>query len=294
MIFRQLNSLFCLLAICGWVLVPQGLSDERTDAVPSSTVDSSPSGNKAARLFGQDVYPVLRSACFECHGAAKQAGELRLDSADYLRDSGMVISGQPDDSELLRRVQLPAEDPERMPATGDPLKPREIAALRDWIAAGAVWPEDFEIPVHWSYLPPRRSPLPEAPAEWDVKNAVDLFLFDRLRQEQMHPSPPAEPAILLRRLTLDLIGLPPTPQEVAAFVADPSESHYQAIVDELLHRPQFGERWARPWLDLARYADSHGFQRDDLRDIWPYRDWVIQALNADLPFDQFTIEQLAG
>ncbi|MCA9064252.1 MAG: DUF1549 domain-containing protein, partial [Planctomycetaceae bacterium] len=248
----------------------------------------------ANREFAEHVYPILQRFCMECHGPTKQEGSLRLDSRAALEQSGTVVPGSPDDSELLRRVLLPDADDERMPAAGQRLPAEQIRHLQQWILDGAVWPEHFETGKHWAYQPPRRPVVPEASGVWSAQNAIDRFVQHRLLSEQLSPSPQAEPTVLIRRLCLDLTGLPPAPDEVERFVRDPSDANYQTIVDELLARPQFGERWARPWLDLARYADSHGFQRDDLRDVWPYRDWVIRAINDDMPFDQFTIEQIAG
>lgn len=249
--------------------------------------------------FGRDVFGVLRKACFECHGPEKQEGELRLDRRSDLFDSGTVVSGNPADSELLRRITLPRSHEEIMPAIGEPLSKREISRIRRWIQQGADWPESFQAERHWSYVTPKRPALPEllpnstVPAGWR-RNPVDDFVAARLTEEGLSPSHDADPETLVRRTFLDLTGLPPSPAEVDAFVASPSDENYEKLVDELLSRPQFGERWARPWLDLARYADSHGFQRDNLRDIWAYRDWVIQALNDDMPFDRFTLEQIAG
>ena len=157
-----------------------------------------------------------------------------------------------------------------------------------------MWPEKVELAKHWAYVAPIRPAPPKVSDSSWIKNEIDSFILNRLDEEGLSPSPEADRARLIRRVYLDLIGLPPTPAEVDAFVADADANAYEAVVDRLLASPQFGERWARPWLDLARYADSHGFQRDDLREIWAYRDWVIRALNADMPFDEFTIEQLAG
>ncbi|MFM2166926.1 MAG: hypothetical protein RIS79_1297, partial [Verrucomicrobiota bacterium] len=231
--------------------------------LPASAVD-----------FSKEVYPVLQRACFECHGAEVQKSDLRLDTATPKR----AEIGQ----ELLRRVQLPREDKEAMPKRGEPLKPEQIAALKAWIDDGAKWPEKIENLTHWSYIPPVR---PKVPA--GAKNPVDAFIREKLAANGLQPAPPAAPETLIRRLSLDLTGLPPSPSEL-------TEKNYEALVDKLLASKQFGVRWARPWLDLARYADSHGFQRDDLRDIWAYRDWVVDALNANMPFDQFTLEQIAG
>ena len=248
--------------------------------------------------FVRDVYPILQRSCVECHGKHKQEGDLRLDERSAALAGGAsgatIVPRKPEESELLRRVALDRDDAEIMPARGEPLSPRQVATLRRWIAEGAVWPERIEPPKHWAFVPPARPELPPvAEASW-VRQPLDRFVLARLEAEGLRPAPEAERAVLLRRVYLDLIGLPPSPAEADAFLADTSPDAYERVVDRLLASPQFGERWARPWLDLARYADSHGFQRDDLRDIWPYRDWVIRALNADLPFDRFTIEQLAG
>lgn len=244
--------------------------------------------------FERDVYAVLKKACFECHGSDKQAGGLRLDQRAMLLDSGTVVAHQPADSELLRRISLPKKDPEVMPAIGEPLSESEVDAIRKWIEAGAVWPEDFEPQQHWSYVRPVRPEIPETHATNWPRNAIDHFVAGRMQSAGLAHSAEADPEVLLRRVYFSLIGLPPTPAEVRAFVAQHSDADYEAVIDHLLQRPEFGERWARPWLDVARYADSHGFQRDDLREIWAYRDWVIRALNADMPFDQFTLEQIAG
>lgn len=244
--------------------------------------------------FAKDVFPILRRSCFECHGEKEQEGGLRLDQKADALDSGMIEPGSPNDSELFRRLLLPRGHDEVMPAIGDPLSKKQVAILRRWIAAGAAWPDEMQVASHWSYVAPQRPSLPPGMSEPWVKSPIDQFVLDRLKEEGLTPSPAASPEKLIRRVYLDLIGLPPTPKEVMRFVADPSDERIESIVDELVQRPQFGERWARPWLDLARYADSHGFQRDDLRDNWAYRDWVIQALNDDMPFDQFTIEQIAG
>ncbi len=262
--------------------------------------------------FARDVFPILQRSCLECHGEKKQAGDLRLDQREAALTSGILLGDQhgsedAQSSELLRRVTLPRGDAEVMPAVGEPLAKEDVAILRGWLEQGALWPEDFAVGQHWSYVTPRRAVLdpalssllktaPESTvdkAKWG-KSPLDLFVLRRLAAMGLQTSPPAMPEKLVRRLFLDLIGLPPTPAEVQAFAAEPTEQRYEELVDDLLRRPQFGERWARPWLDLARYADSHGFQRDDLRDLWAYRDWVIQALNDDVPFDQFTIEQIAG
>jgi len=249
--------------------------------------------------FGRDVYELLHKACFECHGGKKQEGDLRLDSSQALSESGSVVPGDPGRSELLRRITLPKGHDGIMPAIGEPLSVREIDGIRRWINSGAVWSDTFEAQKHWSYISPVRPTVPDLTlkhgfdSNW-ARNEVDAFVLAKLQSQGLRASAEADPATLVRRLFFDVIGLPPTPADVNAFVAEPTDEAYIRLVDELLSRPQFGERWAREWLDLARYADSHLFQRDDLREIWAYRDWVICALNDDMPFDRFTIEQIAG
>ena len=239
--------------------------------------------------FAKDVFPVLQRACFECHGSEVQKGDLRLDAA-----SAKHLEIGPD---LLRRIVLPKEDKEAMPKRGDRLTAAEITHLRDWINAGAKWPDKLETLKHWSYLPPTRPALPSIQNQSWPKNEIDHFILAKLEAAKLTPSPEASPETLIRRLSLDLTGLPPTPAEVEAFTKafiQHPESSIEQLADRLLASKQFGVRWARPWLDLARYADSHGFQRDDLREVWAWRDWVVNALNANMPFDQFTLEQIAG
>ena len=243
--------------------------------------------------FGRDIFPILRRSCFECHGPKVQEAALRLDDRESAFEY-VIVPGDAEQSELYRRTVLPTGHEEIMPAVGKPLTKAQTELIRRWIDAGAAWPEDFQAAKHWAYVAPSRPAAPPVANPSWARNPIDAFILHRLEQEQLSPSPAADAATLVRRVYLDLVGLPPTPAEVSAFTANPSEAAYEELVDRLLASPQFGERWARPWLDLARYADSHGFQRDDLRQIWAYRDWVIRALNDDMPFDQFTIEQLAG
>jgi len=246
--------------------------------------------------FAREIYPLLQRACLECHGAKLQRGGLRLDQPEAFQaggDSGPVVKpGAPDQSELVRRIALPKTDPDVMPNRGAVLTADEIARVRRWIQQGAEWPAGFQAAPHWAYLAPRRPRLLHAD-----QHPIDELVVRNLPADWPHLAEDADAETLARRLHLDLIGLPPTPAEVDSFRSAARDNLAAAIEQraiELMARPQYGERWARPWLDAARYADSHGFQRDDLRDLWPYRDWVIRALNADLPFDQFTIEQLAG
>jgi hypothetical protein len=247
--------------------------------------------------FGRDVQPLLAGHCYECHGAENQKGKLRLDnrgSAMRQGEGAIILPGKAAQSELYRRVTLPKGHEDIMPNRGEPLSKAQTDLIRDWINEGAVWPTNFAAARHWSYVAPvRPSPPPIKNRKWP-KNEIDCFVLSRLEKEGLRPSSEAEPARQLRRVYLDLIGLPPSPDDVARFLADKSPDAYEKVVEHLLASPQYGERWARPWLDLARYADSLGFQRDNLWELWPYRDWVINALNRDMPFDRFTIEQLAG
>jgi mono/diheme cytochrome c family protein len=245
--------------------------------------------------FGRDIFPIFRRSCLECHGAKLQEADLRLDDRQSVFDHySALVPGDAENSALYSRTALPAGHDEIMPAVGKPLTKAQTELIRRWIDSGADWPEDFQPGSHWAYVAPSKPQASKVSDPTWPRNPLDAFILNRLDQEGLTPSPEADPAMLIRRVYLDLIGLPPSPAEVKAFIADPSDAAYRELVDRLLASPQFGERWARPWLDLARYADSHGFQRDDLRQIWAYRDWVIQALNDDMPFDQFTIEQLAG
>jgi hypothetical protein len=247
-------------------------------------------------VYSRDIRPILSKHCSKCHGPDEETrkGGLRLDireSAIKPADSGAtaIVPGKPDDSELLARVT--AEDPSVVmppPETKSVLTAREKSLLKQWIAGGA----DYQ--PHWSFLPPRQAPLPAVKQAAWPKNPIDRFILARLEREGMSLSPEADRYTLVRRLYLDLLGLPPTIEEADAFVNDTSPDAYEHLVDRLLKLPHYGERWARKWLDLARYADTNGYEKDRARTIWPYRDWVINALNADMPFDRFTIEQLAG
>lgn len=245
--------------------------------------------------FAKAVYPVLQRACFECHGHEVQKGKLRLDTNAALQHKA-IVAGKPEQSELIRRVSLPKGDKEAMPKRGEHLKAAEIENLKAWIAAGAKWPESITTLKHWAYVKPMRPALPKVKNETWCKTDLDHFILAKIEANGLQPSPEASPAALIRRLSLDLTGLPPSVKEVEAFehASTASEKAYEILVDRLLSSKDFGVRWARPWLDLARYADSHGYQRDDLRSIWGYRDWVVNALNGNMPFDQFTIEQVAG
>jgi mono/diheme cytochrome c family protein len=276
-----------LVYLCGWWPVNQAVAQDHSAGL------------------SQQVRSILSNRCFACHGpdeAERQAG-FRLDQRDSMlaeADSGLrpIIPGDAQQSELLRRIMSDDED-ERMPPSdfSKPLGEAEVQAIEDWITQGAKLPE------HWSFVAPVRPPLPEtstrdAPgeatsADWS-SHPVDRFVRLQQMRHGMQPSPQATRAELLRRLSLDLIGLPPTIDEVHRFEQDAASDAYERQVDRLLGSPAYGEHWARKWLDLARYADSAGYADDPSRTIWAYRDWVIDALNDNMPIDQFTIEQLAG
>ena len=246
--------------------------------------------------YNRDIRPILSNNCFYCHGPdeKKREAKLRLDireNAFAEHDSGhAIVPGKPDESELLTRI-LSHDKDEVMPppkAKKPPLASEQIATLRRWIEQGAPYEG------HWAFLPLNSASPPAVRDRAWVKNTIDQYILARLESEGIKPSPEAGRATLIRRVYLDLLGLLPTPEEVAAFVADPATDAYEKLVDRILGNPHYGERWGRHWLDQARYADSNGYSIDSPRAMWPYRDWVIKALNDDLPFDHFTIEQLAG
>ena len=244
--------------------------------------------------FAREVRPIFNAHCTACHGGVKEAGEVSFiyrEKALGKGESGkpIIVPGDPDASEMMIRVV--STDPDEVmpkPEHGPPLAAKEIETLRQWIKEGAEWGE------HWSFVAPR---LHEAPPVKDTawpRNHIDRFLLARLEHEGLHPAKEADKAALLRRLSLDLTGLPPSLEELDSFLTDPSPAAYDKQVERLLASPRFGERWASVWMDLARYADSEGLGIDSRRDVWKYRDWLINAFNRDLPYDQFTIEQLAG
>ncbi len=252
--------------------------------------------------FAKDVRPLLEKHCWGCHGAKKQESGLRLDSREALLrggDIGKVIAAG--DSERSRLIVLVSgTDPQTvMPPDGPQLKPEEVGILRAWIDQGSVWPDDSpkkeEKNTHWAYQPIRRVELPVVKKSDWVRSPIDQFVLAELEKRGIAPSPEADRFTLIRRLNLDLLGLPPTAEEVEAFVNDSRPNAYEELVDRLLKSPHFGERWGRHWLDMARYADSDGYEKDNPRpDAYRWRDWVIDAINNDLPFDQFTVEQIAG
>lgn len=231
--------------------------------------------------FNRDIRPVLNNQCFKCHGGVKEAGGLNLQFRDLALKSGesgktAIVPGKPEESELYRRLTTTDGD-EHMPKKGPPLTEEQTALFKQWIAEGASWQE------HWAYVPPQAT-----------VESIDAAVAARLKSEDLDFSPEAERRIQARRAALDVIGLPPPPERMDAFLKDEKPDAWPRYIDELLASPAYGERWATVWLDLARYADSKGYESDGFRDMWRYRDWVVDSLNADQPYDQFIIDQIAG
>jgi hypothetical protein len=262
-------------------------------------------GHADEGLFKDKVAPVFEKRCVSCHNDETPKGGLSLQSRDKAfagGESGLAIAvGKPDESLILDYI---SGDAPEMPKKGEPLTKDEVTAIRQWIAAGAAWPKERVLQDlsladlnWWSLRPLTRPALPQLAAEdaARVRTPVDAFLLARLREMRLAMSPEADRRTLIRRLYFDLIGLPPSPEEVEAFVADPDPQAYEKLVDRLLDSPHYGERWARHWLDVVHYADTHGYDKDKLRpNAWPYRDYVIRALNEDKPYERFILEQLAG
>ncbi len=245
--------------------------------------------------YNRDIRPILSENCFSCHGtdsASRKAG-LRLDhfeTATNKLDDGAVaiVPGQPDKSEMIRRI-LATDDDQMPPAKiNKVLKPEQKELLKKWIAAGAKYEP------HWAFVPPIKAPLPAVKNSQWVKNPVDNFILARLQSEKLKPNSEADKRTLIRRVTLDLTGLPPSPEQVEAFVKDKSPDAYEKLVDRLIASPEWGEHRGRYWLDAARYGDTHGIHFDNYREMWTYREWVINAFNKNMPFDEFTLENLAG
>jgi hypothetical protein len=273
-------------------------------------------GDDAATHFRKHVAPILERKCLSCHEGKDAKGELSLATRELALAGGeggeSIVPGKPDESSLLDYIS--GDSPE-MPKEGKPLTADEVAALRQWIATGAVWPDDLQlVDKHendtdwWSYKPLTRPALPNAKSEIsnqtpahrdasesEIKNPIDAFILAKLDANGMSPSPVADSRALIRRAYFDLIGLPPTADEVDAFVADTDPQAYEKLIDRLLDSPQYGERWARHWLDVVHYGDTHGYDKDKPRPTaWPYRDYIIRAFNQDKPYRQFVQEQIAG
>ncbi|MCA9175700.1 MAG: PSD1 domain-containing protein [Planctomycetales bacterium] len=252
--------------------------------------------------FERDVAPIFRERCLRCHNDRQRRGGLSLQTAQSTRqggDSGEVLTPENTDSGTLLSYITPTDGVAEMPQGEAPLDPEQLQRIRQWIKAGAHWPEDLRLEPEplWSLRPLQQPPVPDgvgAP-EFPVRNPIDAFIAAGLRAAGLRPAPAADQRTLARRLHLDLLGLPPSPEMVEAFAADDRPGAYERLVDRLLASPHFGERWGRHWLDLARYADSDGYLGDSERThAWVYREWVIDAINRDQPFDRFSIEQLAG
>lgn len=255
--------------------------------------------------FARDVQPIFAEHCYKCHGPDNQEAGLRWDQKAAALKGGdhgsPIVSGRPAESLLIRAVNGGGEDVPRMPKKAEPLSQEQVQTLTLWVEQGAPWPEDLaanprekDPKDHWAFKPPVRSELPTVHDEKWVRTPVDAFIAARLDKEGLKPSPEAAKITLLRRLHLDLTGLPPSIQEADSFLSDESPAAYTKAVERLLASPHYGERWGRHWLDAARYADSDGFEKDKPRSIWNYRDWVVNAVNRDLPYDKFIIHQLAG
>jgi mono/diheme cytochrome c family protein len=278
-----------MLRLAGWLVVlAWAIAPVRTAEAQSGAASDRPAVD-----FSRQIQPILAKRCFPCHGPDKAEAGLRLNGREAALaglDSGehAIVPSKPDQSELLRRVTSDDEST-RMPPEGKPLSAAEIQRLRQWIADGAPFEQ------HWAFQPPvRQDPPAVKNAAW-VSNPVDAFILAKLEQNGLAPAPPADKVALLRRLYYDLTGLPPTPEEVDAFVADRSSNAYETIVDRLLASPRYGERWARHWLDVVRFAETNSFERDGVKaNAWRYRDYVIRSFNDDKPYGQFIREQLAG
>ncbi|MGH9630593.1 MAG: PSD1 and planctomycete cytochrome C domain-containing protein [Bryobacteraceae bacterium] len=267
------------------------------------TASNLPPPASTAPDFVRDIEPIFAKRCQACHGSAQQMNGLRLDSGEEALKGGysgpVIIPGKSAESKLIHRVAS-TKTGFAMPPAGEKLSKEEVGMLRAWIDAGAKWPaSEAKAPnpksTHWSYQPIERPEPPKVKnSEW-VRNPIDAFVLARLEKEGIEPAPEASKNTLARRVYLDLIGLPPEPKELEAFLADDSPGAYERLVDRLLESPHYGEKWARHWLDLAHYADSDGYEKDLVRPwAWRYRHWVINAINRDMPFDRFTVAQLAG
>ena len=255
--------------------------------------------------FQRDVAPIFQARCVRCHQAGIEKGDFSLSTADGVADSGYVVAGDPEASHLLTVLVPDGDQPPLMPKEGPPLTDDEVATLRGWIGSGADWPAEYVVREAtqagrdwWSLAPldppPAPPPTPGLPAAWHA-DTIDRYVAARRHEAGLTPNPPADRRTLIRRVSYDLTGLPPTPAEVAAFLADTTTTAYERVVDRLLASPRYGEQWGRHWLDVVRFGESNGFERNVLiANLWPFRDYVIASFNNDKPFDQFIREHLAG
>ncbi len=299
--YRALLSLgLCLLGLL-WAVAPQRAYHHRHRRRESRWRREDWVGT-----YDHDIRPILASRCYRCHGSARARAGLRLDTVSGIRkgsDSGAILVPGDSSNSLLVAVVSGAEDAERMPPSGEPLTTKEIALLQDWIDAGAPAPtsspEELRATDHWAFRPPQRPPVPAVRDPERTRNPIDAFLAAGRTQQGLLPSPPAVRGLLLRRVFLDLIGLPPTLDERRAFLADLSENAFDRVVDHLLASPQYGERWGRHWMDVWRYSEADGRKlKQEIywssNDIWRWRDWIVASLNADKGYDRMVAEMLAG
>jgi hypothetical protein len=293
----------CPHTVCGAELVVVALAGAlvQLSSAPAAPVSSLPPPASVQVDFVKDIQPILAKSCYQCHGEQKQKGELRWDTKQAALKGGAsgpaILPGKSADSLMIQLVAGLKPDLV-MPQKGDRLTTQQISLLRAWIDQGANWPDSVaksrDKRDHWAFKAPVRPAVPQVKNKKWPRNPIDNFILARLEKQRLAPSSEADRVTLIRRLSLDLTGLPPTIQEVDQFVGDKSADAYEKAVERLLSSPHYGECWGRHWLDAARYADSNGYEKDATRSIWPYRDYVISAFNRDLPFDQFTLEQIAG
>ena len=254
--------------------------------------------------FATQIAPILQQRCVTCHAPGNEKGDVSLATIADVKDQEYVVPGDPEASGLFDLITAADGESPAMPREGEPLSAEQVALIRQWIEEGADWPENVVVRVKsradtswWSLLPLAINPPPspaDLPEDWRV-NPIDRFVFARMAEDDLSPNPPADRRTLIRRTTYDLIGLPPTPEEVADFVADPDPQAYERLIDRLLASPHYGERWGRHWLDVVRFGESNGYERNVIiNDLWPFRDYVIASLNQDKPFDQFLREHLSG
>ena len=290
--------------IAAWALLISSFSAAVSSAAEVDAAKLPPAADRKVD-FAHDIQPLLTQRCEKCHGPKKQESGLRLDDKQAALRGGeagygpTIVTGKSAESVLIHAVAGARDDLARMPPDEEPLSAAQIGLLRAWIDQGATWPDTAPVAStksrdHWAFKPPARTALPSVPNSTWPKNAIDNFIAAKLDAVGLKASAEADRVTVLRRLSLDLIGLPPTIAEVDAFLADESPDAYEKQVARLLASPHYGERWGRHWLDAARYADSDGYEKDKSRQVYFYRDWVIGALNRDLPYDQFLLEQLAG
>ncbi len=250
--------------------------------------------------YETEVKPLFKTHCYRCHAGEQPKSGFRLDTAAAAIAGGdrgsLITPGDSSQSPLIQILQGKHASIDQMPYRDSPLSSEQIQIIADWIDAGAQHPidEQADLHIHWAFVPPTRPVPPEIEPRFRANNPIDHFVIQRLSDAKLIPSPKAKPEVLLRRLYLDIIGIPPTPSEIDAYLADYSINATEEVIDRLLNSPQFGERWGRHWLDIARYADSNGYSIDSPRSIWRYRDYVINSINGNLPFDQFVTDQLAG